>query len=135
MTISTERIFVVGKVIASWACEANFIQFVDISSILVSLPWRSSTVNSIHYYAEKFLFELSDHGPLAALQSGRFMTNTLIFDRPKDDFIFVIADTDKPQGQISPNDIGVIAAVILGEDIKKYDNLVYGLNRNVMNPT
>ncbi|KAG1378534.1 hypothetical protein G6F61_005755 [Rhizopus arrhizus] len=105
--------------IASWAWEANFKQVVDISSIL---------------YAEKALFELSDHGSLVTLWPGRFMT-MLTFDHPKGDFIFGTADADKPQGRIPPNYIGAIAAVIFGEDIKKHDDLVYELNEDVVNPT
>jgi uncharacterized protein YbjT (DUF2867 family) len=56
------------------------------------------------------------------------MSNALTFTRPTpDDKVIGISDANKPQGWISPNDVGAIAATVLTDDIEKHGDYVYEL--------
>ncbi|KAI9486946.1 MAG: hypothetical protein EXX96DRAFT_472886 [Benjaminiella poitrasii] len=116
------------KTIAEYAYAAGVKQIVDISSFTVNMGWRESFIGSNHYHAEKAIFDIPNRGYFVALRPGRFMSNIFNMGRPiSDGVIFDTADPNKPQGWISPNDIGAVAAVVLSEDIEKHGDIVYGL--------
>ncbi|CAO3649915.1 unnamed protein product [Cunninghamella blakesleeana] len=118
--------------------EAGIQQILDISGISVSYPWRTNSIAYIHYVAEKKIVELAEQEPkkrsYVALRPGRYMSNLITFDRPTEKGIFDTPLPDEPQGWISPNDIGAVAAVVLREDISKHGNAVYELIGDVVTP-
>jgi uncharacterized protein YbjT (DUF2867 family) len=119
--------------IARYAYEAGVKQIVDISSFTVNIGWRTSTIGSIHYLAEKAIYDLPDRGNFVALRCGRFMSNHFHMQSPiKDGAIFDITQPDRPIGWISTEDIGAVAAVILREDISKHGDGVYNLTGEVL---
>lgn len=119
--------------IAEYAYKAGVKQVVDISSFTVSMGWRSSHIGSHHYFGEKSVFDIPNRGHFVALRPGRFMSNTLTAGRPlADGAVYNITDVDVPQGWISTNDIGAVAAVVLSEDIAKHGDAVYHLTGEVL---
>ncbi|CAO3649830.1 unnamed protein product [Cunninghamella blakesleeana] len=125
--------------IAKTAFEADVQQILDISSISVSYPWRTSYIGYAHYVAEKKILDLVEQHPekkrsFVALRPGRFTSNILTFDRPSEKGIFDTVLPDEPQGWISPNDIGAVAAVVLQDDISKHGNAVYELIGDTVTP-
>ncbi|CAO3673873.1 hypothetical protein G6F70_006880 [Rhizopus microsporus] len=122
------------KTIASWAYEAGVRQIVDISSLWSSFPWRTTFIGTQHYYAEKAIYELPGRGAFVALRPGRFMSNLFHFGLYENDHILDTLHPDQPQGWISTNDIGAVAATILSDDIQKHGDAVYELNGDVVTP-
>ncbi|CEI94587.1 hypothetical protein RMCBS344292_08796 [Rhizopus microsporus] len=124
------------KTIAAWAYEAGVKQIVDISSFTVSCPLRTTFIGVNHYESEQAIYHLPNRGAYVALRPGRFMSNILMFDgfQFSKDTIFDTIDADKPQGWVSPNDIGAVAAVVLSGDIEKHGDSVYELNSDVATP-
>ncbi|CAO3658989.1 unnamed protein product [Rhizopus stolonifer] len=118
----------------SWAYEAGVKQVVDISSMWASMPWRSTSIGTSHYYAEKAIYEIPNRGAFVTLRPGRFMSNLFFFDGPRGDHIVDTMEEDKIQGWISPNDIGAVAAVVLSEPIEKHADLVYELSGDIVTP-
>ncbi|KAI9261120.1 hypothetical protein BY458DRAFT_515895 [Sporodiniella umbellata] len=129
-----EKMVNIKKSVASYAYEAGVKQIVDISSVWVSLPWRSTHISTVHYYSEKAIYDLPDRGSFVTLRPGRFMSNLIHFDGPRDGFVFDTVDENATQGWISPNDIGAVAAVILSEPIEKHADSVYELSGDVATP-
>ncbi|CAO3649834.1 unnamed protein product [Cunninghamella blakesleeana] len=125
--------------IAKLAYDSGIKQIVDISSITVSYPWRTTAIGYQHFVAEKRILDIAEQSPktryFVTLRPGRFMSNTINFDRPTDKGITDSVAADAKQGWISPNDIGSVAAVVLSEDIEKHGNAVYELVGEVITPT
>ncbi|KAG1056963.1 hypothetical protein G6F43_001184 [Rhizopus delemar] len=122
------------KTIATYAYEAGVKQIVDISSLNASFPWRSNFIGNAHRSAEEAMLNISNRGYLVALRPGRFMSNLVVFEVPHNDVVASSTEPDIPEGWISPNDIGDVAAVILTEDIEKHKDAVYELNGDVVTP-
>ncbi|KAG0939821.1 hypothetical protein G6F31_015245 [Rhizopus arrhizus] len=122
------------ETIATYAYEAGVKQIVDISSLTVSFPWRSNFIGNNHRLGEEVILNIPNRGYLVALRPGRFMSNLMVFEVPHDDVIASSTDADVPEGWISPNDIGDVAAVILTEDIEKHKDAVYELNGDSVTP-
>ncbi|KAK4514748.1 Vacuolar inheritance and morphology protein [Mucor velutinosus] len=123
----------IKKTIATYAYEAGVKQIVDISSLVVNLGWRSTSIGSIHYYAEKAIYDIPNRGHFVALRPGRFTSNHLGMMRPlADKGLFDNGAPDSPQGWISTNDIGAVAAVVLREDVNKHMDAVYSLIGDVV---
>ncbi|CAO0797420.1 unnamed protein product [Mucor circinelloides] len=123
----------IKKTIATYAYEAGVKQIVDISSFVVNLGWRSTSIGSIHYYAEKAIYDIPNRGHFVTLRPGRFMSNHLGMMRPlTDKGLFDNGAPDSPQGWISTNDIGAVAAVVLREDVNKHMDAVYSLISDVV---
>lgn len=121
------------ETIARYAYEAGVKQVVDISSFTVNMGWRSSTIGSHHYFAEKAMFDIPNRGYFVALRPGRFMSNHFnMFAPRKDGAIYDTVDADKKIGWISTEDIGAVAAVVLREDIHKHGDAVYNLTSDVL---
>jgi uncharacterized protein YbjT (DUF2867 family) len=122
--------------IAKIAYEAGVKQVVDISSSLVNVGWRTSFVGNLHYTGEKAIFDIPNRGYFVVLRPTRFMSNLFRGDRPlaNDGKIFETIPGDRPQGWISPNDIGAVAAVVLSEDVDKHGDAVYTLVSDVCTP-
>ncbi|KAF7722474.1 hypothetical protein EC973_003094 [Apophysomyces ossiformis] len=113
--------------IATLAYEAGIKQIVDISSKLVSLPWRSTFIGHIHYLAEKAIDEIPGRGAFVTLRPGQFMSNLYMSNPAKAGVIKDVVDKNTPQGWISPSDIGALAAIILRDDIEKHGDAVYDM--------
>jgi uncharacterized protein YbjT (DUF2867 family) len=122
------------ETIATYAYEAGVKQIVDISSLSVSFPWRSNMNGNMHRLAEEAILNIPNRGYLVALRPGKFMSNLMVFEVPHDDIVASSTDPDVPEGWISPNDIGEVAAVILTEDIEKHKDAVYELNGDSVTP-
>ncbi|KAG1373555.1 hypothetical protein G6F61_010083 [Rhizopus arrhizus] len=122
------------ETIATYAYEAGVKQIVDISSLTVSFPWRSNFIGNNHRLGEEVILNIPNRGYLVALRPGRFMSNLMVFEVPHDNVIASSTDADVPEGWISPNDIGDVAAVILTEDIEKHKDAVYELNGDSVTP-
>jgi len=121
------------KTIATYAYEAGVQQIVDISSFSVNMGWRTSVIGSHHYYGEKAIYDIPNRGYLVALRPGRFMSNHFGMTRPiADQGVYDSCDPNLPQGWISPNDIGAVAAVVLREDVNKHMDAVYNLTGDVV---
>ncbi|CAO3651536.1 unnamed protein product [Cunninghamella echinulata] len=124
------------EAIAKLAFEAGVQQILDISSIGVNFPWRSSHIGYEHYLAEKKILALVEesypNASFVVIRPGRFMSNLITFDRPTAETggMYDTINPNAKQGWISPNDIGAISAVILQDDIKQhgpaavYDDLI-----------
>lgn len=123
----------VKKTVATYAYEAGVKQVVDISSFSVNMGWRSSVIGSHHYHGERAVYDIPNRGYFVALRPGRFMSNLLGMVRPiADKGLYDTCAPDCPQGWISPNDIGAVAAVVLREDVKKHSDAVYNLTGDVV---
>lgn len=121
------------RTIATYAYEAGVQQVVDLSSFTVNIGWRTSSIGSEHYYGERAIFDIPNRANMVTLRPGRFMSNHLHMTNPvATNCIFDTADPDQPQGFISTNDIGAVAAVILREDVKKHGEAVYNLTGDVV---
>lgn len=113
-------------IIAQFAYEAGVQQVVDISSITVNMPWRTTSMGDRHRRAEEAILAIPNRGTYVALRPGRFMSNLLWFTTLlADDTFHDIDDKDKHQGWISTDDIGVAAARILTDSIEKHGDAVY----------
>ncbi|KAL9558814.1 hypothetical protein MBANPS3_000714 [Mucor bainieri] len=123
----------IKKTVATYAYEAGVKQIVDISSFIVNLGWRSTSIGSIHYYAEKAIYDIPNRGHFVTLRPGRFTSNHLGMMRPlADKGLFDNGAPDALQGWISTNDIGAVAAVVLREDVKKHLDAVYSMIGDVV---
>lgn len=123
----------IKKTIATYAYEAGVKQIVDISSLVVNLGWRTTSIGSVHYYAEKAIYEIPNRGHFVTLRPGRFMSNHLGMMSPlADKGLFDNGAPDAPQGWISTNDIGAVAALVLREDVNKHLDAVYSLIGDVV---
>ncbi|KAL9542509.1 hypothetical protein MBANPS3_008581 [Mucor bainieri] len=121
------------KTIATYAYEAGVKQIVGLSASAVSLGWRTSTIGSIHYYAEKAIFDIPNRGHFVALRPSWFTSNIVRDHRPiANKTLFATAPLDFQKGYISPNDIGAVAATILREDAAKHADAVYNLTGEVI---
>ncbi|KAG2206218.1 hypothetical protein INT46_006386 [Mucor plumbeus] len=121
------------RTIATYAYEAGVQQVVDLSSFTVNIGWRTSAIGSEHYHGEKAIFDIPNRANMVALRPGRFMSNHFNMTSPiANNAIFDTVEPDLPQGFISTNDIGAVAAVILREDIKKHGDAVYNLTGDVV---
>ncbi|KAG2192640.1 hypothetical protein INT46_001098 [Mucor plumbeus] len=123
------------EAIAKLAYASGIKQIVDISSFSASEPWRTSFIGTAHIDAEKAILRIPQRGSFVTLRPGRFMSNLLTFERASPEgLMFDTVNEDEPQGWISPNDIGAIAAVVLSEDIKKHADSVYELIGDIITP-
>jgi uncharacterized protein YbjT (DUF2867 family) len=120
--------------VAEAAYGAGIKQIVDISSLTVTDAWRSSYIGTIHQESEQVLLAAAKaHGThVVTLRPTRFLSNILRHDRPGPTSFVDNADPDAPQGWISPNDIGAVAAVILSDDIKKHRSAAYAMVGDVI---
>ncbi|KAK4521331.1 uncharacterized protein ATC70_011946 [Mucor velutinosus] len=115
----------IKKTIATYAYEAGVKQVVDISTSAVNLGWRASTIGSVHYYAEKAIFDIPNRGHFVTLRPAWFASNIIRDHRPvANKALLTTAPIDFQKGYISPNDIGVVAATILREDAAKHADAV-----------
>lgn len=119
--------------IAEIAYEAGVTQIVDISSSLVNAGWRTSFVGYFHYGGEKAVYDLPNRGYFVTLRPTRFMSNLLRVP-VIDGKLYETIPGDRPQGWISPNDIGSVAAVVLMEDPAKHGDDVYTLVGDIRTP-
>ncbi|KAL9547821.1 hypothetical protein MBANPS3_005987 [Mucor bainieri] len=127
--------FVEKKVaIAKLAYAAGIKQIVDISALNASESWRAGHIGVIHRDTEEGILGIPDRGTLVALRPGRFMSNYLTFEGPSDGVVRDTASEDQPQGWISPNDIGAVAAAVLLDDIEKHGDIAYELVGDVLTP-
>ncbi|KAI8089040.1 uncharacterized protein BX664DRAFT_332023 [Halteromyces radiatus] len=121
------------KNIASLAYEAGVEQIVDLSSLGASLPSRTIFLGREHQLAEDAILELAHHHSsdkrrtVVNLRPGRFTSNLLAYDRPTQNEFIGLVDAQVPQTWISPNDIAIVAANILTDDIDKHGDAVYEL--------
>ncbi|KAG1049189.1 hypothetical protein G6F43_008471 [Rhizopus delemar] len=122
------------ETIATYAYEAGVKQIVDISSLSVSFPWRSNLNGNMHRSGEEAILNIPNRGYVVTLRPGRFMSNLTAFEFPHNDVVASSTDPDVPEGWISPNDIGDVAAIVLTEDIEKHKDAVYELNGDVVTP-
>lgn len=112
--------------IAQFAYDAGVKQIVNISSIMVNVPWRTNFTGEIHRQAEEAILAIPNRGKFVALRPGRFMSNLFWFDPILPDNTFHgIDDEGKYHGWISTDDIGVAAARILMDSVEKHDDAVY----------
>lgn len=120
--------------VAQAAYAAGIKQIVDISSLSVTDAWRNSYISTIHRESEQAILDAAKaHDANAVtLRPTRFLSNLLHYDRPGPTAFVDSADPDAPQGWISPNDIGALAAVILCEDTKKHRNSAYAMVGDVI---
>jgi uncharacterized protein YbjT (DUF2867 family) len=117
------------------AFEAGVKQIVDISSTTVNIGWRTSYIGASQFGAEMSMFDLPNRGHIVNLRPGSFMSNFLYSDHPlPGGKIYDTSDSDRPQGYISTNDIGAVAAVILRDNISKHGDAVYSLTGDVRTP-
>jgi len=123
--------------IAKIAYESGVKQIVDISSFTSARGWRTSGIATIHYEAERAIYDIPNRGRFVALRPGRFMSNChLLFDKPTPDGkLFDTAPPNHPQSWISANDISDIAALVLSEDLLRHGDTVYELYSYVCTPT
>lgn len=123
----------IKKTIATYAYEAGVKQIVDLSTSAVNLGWRASTIGSVHYYAEKAIFDIPNRGHFVALRPNWFASNIIRDQRPLTTKAFISTEPiDFQKGYISPNDIGAVAATILREDVAKHGDAVYNLTGDVV---
>ncbi|KAI8144878.1 hypothetical protein BJV82DRAFT_512614 [Fennellomyces sp. T-0311] len=105
-------------------------QVVDISSLAAAYPWRSSPSGIVHQEAEQSILDIPNRGTFVTLRPGLFMSNHFWLDLHSIQAANTIVDIQEPeavQHWISPNDIGLTAANILQEPIKKHGDAVYDL--------
>lgn len=121
--------------IATIAYNAGVKQVLDISSESVNFGWRANYIGSLHYEAERKMFDIPNRGKLVTLRPTRFMSNILQFDpiSPQGEF-FDTVEAHTLQSWISTNDIGAIAALILSEDVEKFGDACYTLVGDVITP-
>lgn len=121
--------------IANIAYNAGIKQILDISSESVNYGWRTNYIGSLHYEAERKMYDIPNRGKLVTLRPTRFMSNILQFDpiSPHGAF-FDTVEADTLQSWISTNDIGAIAALVLSEDVEKYGDGCYTLVGDVITP-
>jgi uncharacterized protein YbjT (DUF2867 family) len=124
----------IKKAVALAAYAAGIKQIVDISSISVNAPWRSTYIGDLHQVCEQAILAAATahNAHVVTLRPTRFLSNLIGYDRPGPTAFVDSADPDAPQGWISTNDIGALAAVVLSEDIKKHGNGVYELVGDVV---
>lgn len=123
----------IKKTIATYAYASGAKQVIDISTSAVNLGWRASTIGSVHYYAEKAIFDIPNGGSFVTLRPGWFASNIIHDQRPIASQAFLTtALIDFQKGYISPNDIGAVAATILREDVAKHADAVYTLTGEVV---
>ncbi|KAI8343008.1 hypothetical protein BC941DRAFT_410195 [Chlamydoabsidia padenii] len=126
----------IKKNVSEAAYAAGIQQIVDVSSHSVAYPWRSTYIGAIHTEAEKALLDTAraHNASLVTLRPTRFMSNLINFDRPGHDSFSDVGEPHVPQGWISPNDIGALAAVVLSEDVKKHGEAVYEMIGDALSP-
>lgn len=124
----------IKKAIALAAYAAGVKQIVDISSLSATAPWRSTYLGNLHQASEKAIVAAATahDAHVVTLRPTRFLSNLLVYDRPGPTAFVDSADPEAPQGWISPNDIGALAAVVLSEDIQKHGNGVYEMIGDVI---
>ncbi|CAO3593007.1 unnamed protein product [Absidia cylindrospora] len=123
--------------IATLAYASGIRQIVDISSLSVNDPWRSRHIGYKARLAEEAILAASEQvkgTSVVTLRPTRFMSNAIIFDRPVNGSFTDNTTHDTPQTWISTNDIGVLAANILSDDIEKHGNEVYTMVGQVFTP-
>lgn len=114
--------------LAAKAYAAGVKQIVDISSLSVSLPWRTSFIGNAHRLAEEAILSIPNRGTYVALRPTAFMSNHLLFDVHSIKGSNTLRNTLEPdelEGWISTNDIGALAAIVLQEPIEKHGDGVY----------
>ncbi|KAJ8659894.1 hypothetical protein O0I10_004487 [Lichtheimia ornata] len=124
--------------ISSMAYRADIRQVVDISSLAVTLPWRSSFLGHAHRQGEEaILANPNRQGYYVALRPSMFMSNHLWIDVhtiKKQNVLRHTAEPDELEGWISPNDIADLAARVLLEPMEKHGDAVYEMNGCVLTP-
>jgi len=122
--------------IAQIAYGAGVKQILDISSFTAAHGWRVSAISTIHYEAERKIYDIPNRGRFVALRPGRFMSNChMLFDRPTPDGkLFDTAAPNHPQQWISANDISAVATLVLSEDLMRHADTVYELYGYVCTP-
>jgi len=123
--------------IAKIAYNAGVKQIVDISSFTSGRGWRTSNIATIHYEAERAIYDIPNRGRFVALRPGRFMSNChMLFDKPTPDGkLFDTAAPNHPQSWISANDISAVATLVLSEDLLRHGDTVYELYGYICTPT
>ncbi|KAI8332004.1 hypothetical protein BD560DRAFT_415473 [Blakeslea trispora] len=124
----------IKKTIADYAYDAGIKQVIDLSSAAVNMSYRSSHWTTIHYYGEKAFYEHPKRtGKVVTLRPARFMNSALWMYRVKAGGVLQDAITgDYGQDWVSTNDVGLIAATILQDDINKHGESVYTLIGDVV---
>ncbi|KAI8374919.1 hypothetical protein EDC96DRAFT_497291 [Choanephora cucurbitarum] len=124
----------IKKTIADYAYDAGIKQVIDLSSAAVNMSYRSSHWTSVHYYGEKAFYEHPKRtAKVVVLRPARFMTSALWMYRIKTSGVLQDAiDADYLQDWVSTEDLGLVAATILQDDINKHGESVYTLIGDVV---
>ncbi|KAI7884898.1 NAD(P)-binding protein [Lichtheimia hyalospora FSU 10163] len=124
--------------ITSMAFASGVRQVVDISSLAVTLPWRSSFLGHAHRQGEEaILANPNRQGYYVTLRPSMFMSNHLWIDAPsikKENVLRHTADPDELEGWISTNDIADLAVRVLLEPMEKHGDGVYEITGCVLTP-
>ncbi|ORX62042.1 NAD(P)-binding protein [Hesseltinella vesiculosa] len=118
--------------IAELAYAAGVRQIVDLSSRLVTLPWRTSAIGEAHRLAEENAYRLAiEHNAhFVSVRPSRFMSNQIFLDGPHIKAKQTIADhtpPDTPSEWVSPDDISDVITCILSDPIDKHASFAYPL--------
>ncbi|CDS12754.1 hypothetical protein LRAMOSA04938 [Lichtheimia ramosa] len=124
--------------ISSMAYSAGVKQVVDISSLAVELPWRSSFLGHAHRQGEEaILANPNRQGYYVALRPSMFMSNHLWIDVhtiKNQNVLRHTAEPDELEGWISTNDIADLTVRVLLEPVEKHGDAVYEMNGCVLTP-
>ncbi|KAI9492349.1 hypothetical protein BDB00DRAFT_828631 [Zychaea mexicana] len=132
--------------ISAKACATGVKQIVDLSSLAVTLPWRSTFLGNTHRLSEEAILASRSSAVATAdsittgyvaLRPTMFMTNHLWIDAQtikNEGVLRHTADPDELEGWISNNDIGDLAAIVLQEPIEKHGDAVYEMTGCVLTP-
>ncbi|KAI8144880.1 hypothetical protein BJV82DRAFT_606576 [Fennellomyces sp. T-0311] len=122
--------------IARRAYAAGVKQIVDMSSISVNFPWRSTLNSVVSRTTEETILAIPNRGTYIALRPFFFMSNHLqpgLFNSTRDSNTIVdIYEPDQVQEWISTNDMGVITANIFQDPVEKHGDAVYELIGDVV---
>ncbi|KAI9249761.1 hypothetical protein BDA99DRAFT_523575 [Phascolomyces articulosus] len=128
----------IKETIATLAYRAGVKQIVDISSLAVTLPWRSTFLGNTHRLAEEAIHAIPQRsGTYVALRPTMFMTNHLWIDVQtikKEGVLRHTADVDELEGFISNHDIADLAANVLQDSIEKHGDATYELTGCALTP-
>ncbi|KAI8138279.1 hypothetical protein BJV82DRAFT_631713 [Fennellomyces sp. T-0311] len=122
--------------IAKKAYAAGVQQIVDVSSLAVTLDWRSTFLGNTHRLSEEAILSVPNRGTYVALRPTMFLTNHLWMMQSvkESNTLHHTVDADEPEGWISNNDIAELAAIVLQEPIEKHGDAAYEMTGCAVTP-
>ncbi|KAI9251748.1 hypothetical protein BDA99DRAFT_574952 [Phascolomyces articulosus] len=141
LTATYDRVAQIKGAFARLAYAAGVKQIIDISTITIDLSLFTYIAQS-HFAGEEAIrdaknsfFPDDQQLSFVSLRPWRFMSNNSLFYNDSithRNIITGTADPDIPQGYISPNDIGSLAAIILREPIEKHGDAIYPMTGQLL---